>query len=245
MRVAVAGSTGTVGTLTAQELERRGHEVVALSRSTGVDLMDGSGLAGRLMGVDVVVDCLGPATTREKVAVDVFTTTTRHLLEAERTAGVERHVVLSIVGIDLAPHGYYLGKIRQEEVARASDRRVTIVRATQFHEFAEQMLTRARLGPLQLAPRLLSAPVSAAEVAAALADVVEREPDEQTVEVTGPEELSMVDMVRAVARARGRRGPVLGFPMPGGPAVREGALLSRSPWRVGTQTFAQWLDQRA
>ena len=56
MRVAVAGATGVVGRHVVAVATGRGHEVVPLARSVGVDLTTGAGLAERLAGVDAVVD---------------------------------------------------------------------------------------------------------------------------------------------------------------------------------------------
>ncbi|HEY1133254.1 MAG TPA: NAD(P)H-binding protein, partial [Nocardioides sp.] len=145
MRVAVAGGTGLVGRLTVAELERAGHEVVVLARSTGVDLARPAAeladdLAERLTGIDAVVDALNVVTMKAEVSEEFFGRTTQALLAAEHRAGVGHHVVLSIVGIDRVPYDYYVGKVRQEELVTAGPVPWTILRATQFHEFGGQML---------------------------------------------------------------------------------------------------------
>lgn len=73
-------------------------------------------------------------------------------------------MLLSIVGVDRNPHGYYAGKLAQERALGGSGAPATIVRATQFHEFAGQIAERARIGPLPLAPRARVQPIAAAEV---------------------------------------------------------------------------------
>jgi uncharacterized protein YbjT (DUF2867 family) len=243
VRIAVAGATGAVGRRVVAELGRRGHETVALARSEGVDVMHRDGLADRLTGVDAVIDTLGITTTRRRPATDFFTTTTRNLLEAEGAAGVERHVLLSIVGIDGSGFGYYRAKVAQEEVARTLDTSTTILRATQFHEFAEQMLERAKAGPVVVVPHMKSATVAAAEVAAALVDLAESEPLAATVEMSGPEAHDMPELVRRVAEARGVKARVVPVNVPGsaGKAMRNGTLIPENPWRVGRQTFSDWL----
>ena len=242
MRIAVAGATGVVGRHVVAELERRGHEAVALARSKGVDVMRLEGLADHLAGADAVIDTLGITTTRRRPATDFFTTTTRNLLHAEDAAGVDQHVLLSTVGIDGSSFGYYRAKVAQEDVARTIDADVTILRATQFHEFAEQMLERAKAGPLVVVPRMRSATVAAAEVAAALVDLTER-PQPGTVEMGGPEAHDMPDLVERVAATRGVRAKVVAVPIPGaaGKAMTDGSLIPKNPWRVGTQTFDEWL----
>jgi uncharacterized protein YbjT (DUF2867 family) len=119
---------------------------------------------------------------------------------------------------------------------------VTILRATQFHEFAAQMLERAKAGPLVVVPRMRSATVAAAEVASTLVDLAEN-PQPGTVEMGGPEEHDMPDLVRRVAGARGIRTRVIAVNVPGsaGKAMTDGSLIPKNPWRVGFQTFDDWL----
>lgn len=244
-RIAVAGGTGLVGRLVVAEAERRGHDVVVLSRSAGADLTSGDGVAERLAGADAVVDCVSTPSQRAPTAIDFFTATSRALLAGGADAGVRHHVTLSIVGIDDVPTGYYRGKQAQERVVRRAGRPSTILRATQFHEFAVQMVERLRLGPVVAAPRMLAAPVAAAEVAAALVDLAEGRPQDATLEMGGPERLEVADLVRAVVQADGLRCRVVPVPVPGaGPGARDGALVPTDPWRVGTQTFEQWSEAR-
>lgn len=213
-----------------------------LARGRGVDVSRLDGLADHLVGAEAVIDTLGITTTRRAPATDFFTTTTRNLIEAERAAGVDRHVLLSIVGIDGSGFGYYRAKVAQEDAARSLDPSVTILRATQFHEFAEQMLERGKTGPVVVVPRMRSATVAASEVAAALVDLAEN-PEPGTVEMGGPEEHDMPELVHRVAEARGVRARVIAVKVPGpaGKAMTDGSLIPKSPWRVGRQTFADWL----
>ncbi|MDE9365396.1 NAD(P)H-binding protein [Luteipulveratus sp. YIM 133132] len=247
MRVAVAGATGKVGAHVVAELGRGGYEVVRLSRTDGVDLTTGDGLADRLAGADAVIDCLSVVTTRRRAAVSFFETTTRTLLDAERAAGVGHHVVLSIVGADRVQYGYYEGKVAQERLVRESGRPYTILRATQFHEFAEQLLERFVIGRLALVPRGRSAPVAATEVATALVELAADTPRAEHLELTGPGEHDLADMVQQLVAVRRLPTRAYGLRLPGAGAraMREGALLSEHPWRVGTQTYDEWLRERA
>ncbi|MGH3350494.1 MAG: SDR family oxidoreductase [Nocardioides sp.] len=247
MRIAVAGATGAVGSHVVTELEKAGHEVVPLARSTGADLRTGAGLVERLEGVDALIDCISINSMKAEESRDFFTATTTNMIEAERKVGVAHHVVLSIVGIDKVPTGYYQGKVAQERVVREAGQPYTILRATQFHEFAEQMLVRGKVGPFLMAPRMLSAPVAAVEVAQALVELGAGEPHHATIELTGPEQLEMVDMIRAVAKDRGVTSPIIPVPLGLGAAakaVRNGDLVSKRAWRVGQQTFREWRRER-
>ena len=247
MRVAVAGGTGLVGRLLVAELERRDHQPVVLARAAGTDVRRPDQVAAALAGADAVVDCLNVATSRGPVATEFFTTTTRALVDAEGMTGVGRHLLLSIVGIDRTPFPYYRAKLAQERAAREGTAALTVLRATQFHEFPGQLLTQLKRGPLVPVPRMLSAPVAATEVATALADLVDHQPDQDTVELGGPERLTMPDLVRRLARSRGLRATVVPVPLPGatGRGMRSGALIPDAPWRTGKQTWGQWLAEQA
>ena len=163
-RLAVAGGTGLIGRMVTDRVRAAGYRPVVLARSTGVDLRTGTGLDAALAGVDAVIDVVNIGTQRRRTAVDFFGTATATLLRAERRAGVRHHVTLSIVGIDRVDTGYYAGKRRQEEVVTRGDVPWTILRSTQFHEFAGMLLDLLP-GPVAVVPNQLSRPVAAREVA--------------------------------------------------------------------------------
>ncbi|GAA1949757.1 NAD(P)H-binding protein [Nocardioides panacihumi] len=243
MKVAVAGGTGVVGRHVVRRAEARGHHVVVLTRSTGTDLTSGEGLADALVGVDAVVDVVSTRTQNKAAARAFFGTITTNLLAAEAAAGVGHHVVLSIVGIDLVPSGYYAGKLLQEELTTAGTVPWSILRATQFHEFAEQALGFATLGPFSVVPRMTTQPIAAFEVAEALVDLVERGPQSRVPDLAGPEKRELLELARSVNRERrlGRR--LVGVRLPGawGRGIRSGALTPAGDGPRGTLTFEEWL----
>lgn len=247
MKLAVAGGTGTVGVHVVEVARERGHEVVVLSRSAGVDLVSGSGLPDPLSGVDAVIDVASTQTISAKESTAFFGAVTRNLLTAEGAAGVRHHVALSIVGIDKAPYAYYAGKVEQERLVRAGAVPWTILRATQFHEFAEQIRSQTSFGPLTIVPRMVSQPIAAREVAERLIDLAERPPAGRVADLGGPREERTAKMVRRYARAIGARGPVLEVPLPGayGRAMRDGTLVTTQDSDHGLQTFDQWSDAQA
>ena len=242
MRVAVAGGTGLVGRLVVEVATGRGHDVVVLARSAGVDLTTGAGLAERLAGVEAVVDTTNHVSQKRAGSEAFFGAVTRHLLDAEVESGVAHHLVLSIVGIDDVDTGYYAGKRLQERLVAEGRVPWTILRATQFHEFAEQALGFVRIGPFSLVPRMLSQPVAAREVAEHVVDLVEAGPSGRAPELAGPERHDVVDLARRVAR--GRR--VVPVPIPGnaGRAMRSGALCPQGDGPRGRTTFDEWLAAR-
>ena len=246
MRIAVAGATGTVGRHVVAVATERGHEVVPLARAAGVDLTTGEGLAARLEGVDVVVDVTSTRAQSRRGAEGFFGAVTRTLTAAEAVAGVGHHVALSIIGIDDVPSGYYAGKRLQERLLAEGDQPWSVLRAGQFHEFAEQALGFVRLGPVSLVPKMRTQPIAAQEVAQALVALALGAPAGRAADLAGPEQHDLVVLARRVAavrRAGGRRQRVVpvGLPGSGGRAMREGALLPSSDGPRGRQTFDQWL----
>ena len=210
MRIAVAGGTGQVGSHVVAAARARGHDVVVLSRSTGVDLVTGSGVAAALEGADAVIDVVSVTTLGTAESIAFFEATTRTLLAAEAKAGVGHHVALSIVGIERAPERLLRRKARAGATGRSGAVPWTILRATQFHEFAAQIYARAKIGPFHVAPQMRTQPIAAREVAEHLVDLAEAGPAGRVPDLAGPREESLVEMVRAYARrpadrARGSR----------------------------------------
>lgn len=243
MRLAIAGGTGLTGRHVDAVARSRGHDTVVLSRETGVELLSGAGLPQALAGVDAVIDVSNVATAKPDVSVAFFAGASRSLLAAERVTGVRHHVALTVVGMDAAPDGYYAGKLVQERLVEGGDVPWTIVRTTQFHEYAAMMFHRTRAGA-HAAPTGRVQPVAAREVAAHLVRLAEGGPAGRAPELAGPQEESLADMVQRYARAIGFRGllPVVKMRGTIGRAFRSGALLPGPGSLRGTQTFAQWLD---
>lgn len=248
MRLAVAGGTGTVGSLVVSRARERGHAVVILARSAGVDVATSRGLDIALRGSDAVVDVLGIDSIRGGASRRFFTTTTANLLDSGARAGVAHYLALSIVGIDGFRGGYYGAKLAQEQRLVASPRASTVLRAAQFHEFAPLLLRRARVGPVLAVPRMLAAPVAALEVADRLVDLVEAGPQGPGVraeDIVGPERMRTVDMVRRYLDRTGSSLRALDLPVPT-PYWRQaasGVLAGDSAALRGRITFEEWLDR--
>lgn len=243
MRVAVVGGTGTVGRHVVSALAATGHDPVVVSRSGGVDVVTGEGLDAALTGAQAVVDVSNVITGRRQVAVRFFAQSTERLLVAGAKASVGHHVALSIVGIDDVDWGYYDGKRQQERLVAAGPIPWSVLRATQFHEFPEQVLSATRHGPVATVPKMRIQPVAAREVGAALAELAVGPPAGRTPDLGGPEPHMLPDLARRLVRARGQRVLVLPVRLPGAAdrAMATGALLPGPDARLGTQTFEEWL----
>lgn len=244
MRIAVAGATGNIGSLTVAALERAGHEVVRMSRSLGVDLATGDGLDGALAGTEAVIDVTnGPAADRDE-AVAFFGAATRNLLAAEHRAGVRHHVLLSIVGIDrVEGNAHYAGKREQEKLVAAGPVPWTIVPATQFHDFAAMVASwTERDGVAPIAP-LLVQPIAPADVADVLAEIATGDPKGRYVDVAGPEPQDLVDMARRTNQARGHQVKLVPTWSSGlfDAHMAGNVLLPGEGARLAPTTFDQWL----
>ncbi|HEX8080326.1 MAG TPA: NAD(P)H-binding protein [Jatrophihabitans sp.] len=240
--IAIAGGTGWVGRRVVESVRRLGAEPIVIARSKGIDLTTGTGLDQALEGVDDVIDVTNIVTQNRRRATAFFETSTRHLLDAEKRHGVKHHVLLSIVGIDRVGLGYYQAKLAQEDLVRQGPVPWTILRATQFHEFAAQMLGG---GPVAVVPSMLSQPVAAQDVANELVRLATAPPVGMAAELAGPREERVPDMARRLASARGHQPLVITLPLPGatGRVMRTGALLPTNTGPRGTQTFDQWLQE--
>jgi len=246
MRIAVVGGTGMVGRQVVAILRRAGHDTVVVARSVGVDLLSGAGLDAALDGVQAAIDVTNESGADAASSRAAFGLLTANLLAAEQRAGVRHHVLLSIVSAPRLPHvPHYAGKLRQEELVQQSPVPYTILRTTQFHEFAGQMAGwSVRDGVITLPPVLLQ-PVASADVAEVLAEVALIAPRGLAADFAGPDTHDLVDMARRTLEARGDRTPIraswrnVAFGADAGGEV----FLAGSDARLGPTTFDAWLAQ--
>ena len=243
MKIAVAGATGRAGRHVVEILTARGHDVVPMARSTGVDVISGDGLAQALSGAECIVDLATGPTPDERQATEFFTTSARNLQEAGRDAGVERMVLVSIIGIDRFDNGYNAAKLAQERVASAGPIPVRILRAAQFHEFVAQLVDWGVQGDVSYVPKMRTQLVAARTVAAALADLaVDTESAAGPIlEIAGPREESMVEAATLVAAQRGNGLRIEGVTWD--ERYEAGAALPGPDAKLAGPTFQEWLAQ--
>jgi len=191
MKIAVAGATGRVGRHVVDVLKAEGHDVVAMSRSSGVDVVTGQGLAEALTGVECIIDAATGPSPDQKAATEFFTAAARNLHQAGERAGVRRMVVVSIIGTDRFTAGYGAAKIAHEKAMLSGPIPVRVLRAAQFHEFVAQLVEWGRQGEVSLVPRMRIQPVAARTVAQALADLAT---DPESAPAPGSSEVPMLEI---------------------------------------------------
>jgi len=246
-RIAVAGATGRVGRHVVDVLTEGGHEVVAISRSNGVDVITGDGLTDALDKVEVVIDTSTGPSPEQAAATEFFTTATRNLQEAGVKAGVRRLVVVSIIGTDKATDGYGAAKLAHEQAALAGPVPARILRAAQFHEFVAVLMGWGRQGDVVYLPKMRTQIVAARTVAEALAGLaLSDEPEgERPDEIAGPREEYLPDLAKLLAAKRGEQVTIEAVTNPADPddALNDNGGLLPSPHASLTgPTFPEWLD---
>ncbi|OBB35054.1 NAD(P)H-binding protein [Mycobacterium sp. 852002-51961_SCH5331710] len=247
MKITVIGSTGLIGSNLVSLLGGEGHSVVGAARSTGVDVLSGDGVADAIAGADVVIDVTNSPSFEDGPVMDFFTTSTTNLVTAAKAAGVGHYVALSIVGADDLPEsGYLRAKVAQETIIRDSGLPYSIVRATQFHEFAEAITDSLNVDGEVRAPDALIQPIAAQEVAAEVAEVAVGKPRNGHIDVGGPDKIPFADLARAVLAKRGddRRVVVTREATYFGTPLAEGSLVTGDDAVIAATRFTDWLARR-
>ncbi len=204
MKVLVVGGTGLIGSQVIANLTELGHEAISASPRSGVDSVTGKGVAEAVAGVHTVVDVANSPSWEDDAVLHFFTTSTRNLLAAERAAGVQHHVALSIVGADRTQEsGYMRAKVAQEKVIEESGSPYSIVRATQFFEFVSGIADSAADGDTVRLPHAAFQPIAAKDVATAVTRAAIGDPTNGITNIAGPEKLGMDDFARASLAADG------------------------------------------
>jgi uncharacterized protein YbjT (DUF2867 family) len=244
MKIVVIGGTGLIGSKLVIKLREHGHDAVAASPGTGVNSVTGEGLPDALREAQVLVDVSNAPEWDDDAVMQFFQTSSRNLLAAEAAAGVTHHVALSVVGTErLTESGYFRAKLVQEELVKESSIPYTIVHATQFFEFMDGIADAATDGNAVRLPPALIQPMAADDVASALAEVAAGPPLNDTVQVSGPEQFRLDDLVRGRLRAHNDPREVITDPQARyfGIAPGERTLLPGDDARVGKTRYDDWL----
>jgi uncharacterized protein YbjT (DUF2867 family) len=204
MKIAVIGASGLIGTKLVERLTADGHEVVAASRNTGVDVLTGEGLADALAGADALIDVLNSPDFSDGPVMNFFSTSTTNLVTEAKKAGVGHYVALSIVGTDGLPDsGYLRAKVAQERIIGGSGLPYTVVRATQFEEFADQITDSLVVGDEVRVPDALIQPIPGWKVASVVARAAVADPLNGYVNIGGSQKISFEKMAQDSLARRG------------------------------------------
>src|SRR5260221_13466240 len=197
MKIIVIGGTGLIGSKLVEKLGAHGHQAVPASPNSGVNTLTGEGLAEVLKGASVVVDVSNSPSWEDAAVLKFFETSTRNLLTYEAAAGVGHHVALSVVGTDrLSESGYFRAKIAKEKLSRESSIPCSIEQATQFFEFLKGLADISFDGEKVRLPHVLFQPMAADDVATAVGRVAVGQPLNGIVEIGGPEQFRVDELVR-------------------------------------------------
>jgi uncharacterized protein YbjT (DUF2867 family) len=248
MKIVVIGGTGLIGSKLVAKLDEQGHDAVAASPASGVNTLTGEGLPEVLEGAKVVVDVSNSPDWADDAVMHFFETSTRNLLAAETEARVQHHVALSVVGTDrLTESGYFRAKLAQEQLIERSPIPYSIVHATQFYEFVKGIADEATDGNEVHLPPALFQPMAADDVAAGVARVAVGEPVNGIVEIAGPQQFRLDQLVRNLLNAAGDPREVVTDPQASyfGITPSERTLLPGHDARLADTRFEDWSNQHA
>jgi uncharacterized protein YbjT (DUF2867 family) len=247
-RIVVIGGTGLIGSKLVAKLTKDGHEAVAASPNSGVNTVTGDGVAEVLEGADVVVDVSNSPSFEEQAVLDFFTASTTNLLRAAAAAGVGHYVALSVVGAQRLTESPYLrAKIAQEDLIRKSGVDYSIVHATQFFEFVKSIADSATVDGVVKLSHALIQPIAADDVASAVAQTAVGDPINGIVEVAGPEQFSLDDLIRKALRIQRDPREVVADPEYRyfGARLHERTLIPGDDALIFETRFEDWLAHPA
>ncbi len=248
MKIVVVGGTGLIGSKLVNKLGEHGHVAVPGSPNSGVNTLTGEGLAEVLKGASVVVDVSNSPSFEDAAVLNFFETSTRNLLTYEAAAGVGHHVALSVVGTDrLSESGYFRAKIAQEKMIKGSPIPYSIVHATQFFEFLKGIADTSFDGDKVRLPPVLFQPMAADDVASAVGRIAVGPPLNGTVEIGGPEQFRLDELVRRRLALLKDPREVIADPkaLYSGAKINERTLVPGDNARLGEIGFETWVIQSA
>ncbi len=248
MKVVVIGGSGLIGSKLVGKLSAQGHQAVPASPNTGVNTLTGQGLDEVLKGASVVVDVSNSPSWEDSAVLNFFETSTRNLLTYEAAARVGHHVALSVVGTDrLSESGYFRAKIAQEKLIKEYSIPYSIVHATQFFEFLKGLADISMEGDKVHLPPVLFQPMAADDVASGVARIAVGTPVNGIVEIAGPEQFRVDELVRRRLATLKDSREVIADPHArySGAILGERTLLPGKDARHGETRFDDWLKSSA
>jgi len=246
MKIVVIGGSGLIGSKLVTKLAQAGHQVIAASPASGVNTLTGEGLSEALEGAAIVVDVANSPSFEDQAVMDFFVTSGTNLLAAERKAGVQHHIALSVVGTErLQGSGYFRAKLAQEKLIKESGIPYSILHSTQFFEFVGGIVQSGTVGEtVHISPAPIQ-PIASDDVVSALAEVTLGSPINGTVEVAGPEKFQLSGLVQKYMGLKGdQRELVADEHAPYfGVELDERSLVPGENPRLGTIRYEEWIAQ--
>ncbi|GAA2877680.1 SDR family oxidoreductase [Streptomyces mexicanus] len=242
MKIAVIGGTGLIGSQVVKNLKAAGHEAVPHSQSTGVDIISGRGVDEAVAGADVVVNVTN-SPTFDEASLAFFQTSMDNLLAAAHKGGAGHFVILSIVGVDQVPElDYYRAKTLQEQILAAGPIPYSIVRATQFMDFMDAVLSWTADGDTVRLPATPIQPIASKDVARAVAEVAVGDPINGIHNIAGPEVFPLDELGRITLAHKGDNRTVVTDATAGMFAAVKGDVLTDRNAHLAPTRYTDWLS---
>lgn len=244
MKIVIIGGTGLIGSQIVNQLQQSGHEVIAASPSNGVNILTGEGLKEILQGAQVVVDVSNSPSFEDTAVMNFFKTANENLLPAEKAAGVQHHIALSVVGTQkLQASGYFRAKQVQEDMIKASGIPYTIVHATQFFEFAGGIVQMSTADGKVILPAANIQPIASKDVAAFMVKTVLEQPANQILEIGGPQKYEMTVWIKQYLQATHKNLEVIANAKApySGALLTANTLVPEAAVSLGETHYATWI----
>src|ERR1700761_3797284 len=244
MKIVVIGGTGLIGSQVVNQLQNSGHEVIAASPNTGVNTLTGEGLDEALQGAHTVIDVSNSPSFDDEPVMHFFKTSNENLLPAEKRAGVQHHIALSVVGTqNLLASGYFRAKQVQEDMIKASGLPYTIVHATQFFEFAGGVLQMSIADGKVVVPDANIQPIASKDVASFVAETALSAPANKILEIGGPEKLAITAWIKQYTEATHKEYQIVadGKALYSGAPLETNTLTPENAVFLGETHYADWI----
>jgi uncharacterized protein YbjT (DUF2867 family) len=244
MKIVIIGGTGLIGSQIVNQLQGTGHEVIAASPNNGVNTLTGEGLKEVLQGAQVVVDVSNSPSFEDNAVMNFFKTANENLLPAEKAAGVQHHIALSVVGTQkLQASGYFRAKQVQEDLIKASGIPYTIVHATQFFEFAGGIVQMSMVDGTVILPAANIQPIASKDVAAFVAQTALQQSVNKILEIGGPEKYDMAAWVKQYLQATHKNYEVASDnqALYSGAPITADTIVPENAVSLGKTHYAEWI----
>ncbi|MEH7118338.1 SDR family oxidoreductase [Neobacillus vireti] len=248
MRILVTGSTGQLGSTLLKQLNGSDYQVKLTSRRKpeGIehfewvysDLLTGEGIEEAIKDVEVIIHAAtSPIKNSKIVEVSGFKEFLKKLHH------IKHFIYPSIVGIDEIPFQYYQQKYEAEDLLKNSPIPHTIVRATQFHHFIENLFLSKPLFNRYIVPgNIKFQSVDVSEFANHLIGLVEKDPQGRADDFAGPDIMTLREMAELKISINNEPNKVISISLPGKLYKSFTAGKNTNPIRkMGNISFEEYL----